>query len=120
MPCKEDQFSEKDIPDLAGYVIIVTGGNSGIGYETTRQLALRNARVYITSRSEERVSKAIREMRESVGGKSLDLHFLQVDLQDLRSVKAAAASFMQRESRLDIIINNAGVSTVWPTVMATS
>ncbi|KAM0722725.1 hypothetical protein Q7P37_002166 [Cladosporium fusiforme] len=110
--CKETQFTEKDIPDLSGRVVIVTGGNSGIGYETTLQLALHNARIYIASRSEERVSQAIDEMRRTAGQKQLDLHFLQIDLKDLKSVKAAAAVFRTREPRLDILINNAGVMAV--------
>lgn len=132
--CKhEPQYSEKDIPDLTGYVAIVTGGmshqeqtdhgrllifqttgNSGIGYQTALQLALRNARVYIASRSKERVDKAISEMEQSsgVGFRKLDVRFMQLDLQDLRSVKASARTFCEQESRLDILINNAGVSNV--------
>jgi short-subunit dehydrogenase involved in D-alanine esterification of teichoic acids len=124
------KFTEKDIPDLSGYVIIVTGGrltvdrfwdswiyaksrpgNSGIGLETTKQLALRHARVYIASRSQERVQKAIEELQSTTEQK-LDLHFLQLDLLDLKSVKAAAARFTQLESRLDILINNAGVCKI--------
>lgn len=48
-------------------------------------------------------------MSEGANGQSLDLHFLQVDLMDLKSVKAAAEHFKTQESRLDILINNAGV-----------
>jgi NAD(P)-dependent dehydrogenase (short-subunit alcohol dehydrogenase family) len=84
-------------------------GNSGIGYQTSLQLALRRARVYIGGRSEERVNKAIEEMRKAAGAVHLDLQFLQIDLQNLKSVKAAAAAFSQKEPRLDILINNAGV-----------
>ncbi|KAF3935453.1 hypothetical protein ABW20_dc0108009 [Dactylellina cionopaga] len=102
------KFTEKEIQDLTGYVIIVTGGNSGIGFETAKQLALRNARVYVASRSEERVQKAIEEMCQ-LANKRLDLHFLQIDLLDLKSVKAAAAKFSAQEERLDILINNAGI-----------
>lgn len=87
-------------------------GNSGIGFETSKQLALRNARVYIAGRSEERVSQAIREMNQSSGEKHLDLRFLKLDLEDLSEVKAAAQRFMQKESRLDILINNAGVRII--------
>lgn len=136
MHTKEPEFSENDIPDLSGYVAIVTGGklyhyeavgealslcrllivyavgNSGIGYETANQLALHNARVYIASRSQERVSQAIDQMSQAAMGKTLDLHFLQIDLQDLRSVKAAAEHFMTLETRLDILINNAGVRSI--------
>ncbi|KAK5988021.1 Equisetin cluster transcription factor eqxF [Cladobotryum mycophilum] len=113
MPCNtEPIFSENDIPDLTSYTVIVTGGNSGIGYETVKQLALRNARVYIASRSKERIEDAIQQMVRSVDGAKLDLHFLQLDLQDLKSVKAAPEKFIREEPRLDILINNAGIMTV--------
>ncbi|KAI9730404.1 MAG: hypothetical protein M1834_005914 [Cirrosporium novae-zelandiae] len=101
-------FQVSDMPDLTGYVIIVTGGNSGIGYATTCELAVRGARVYIASRSEARASEAIDKMRKSTKT-SLDLHFLEIDLQDLKSVGRAAQSFRKIETRLDILINNAGI-----------
>ena len=71
-------------------------------------MALRSARVYIGGRSQEKVSQAIYQMHESAGRK-LDLHFLKMDLNDLKSVKAAARNFQQMEERLDILINNAGI-----------
>ncbi|OBS25132.1 hypothetical protein FPOA_05667 [Fusarium poae] len=114
MPCHpvEPPFEVRDIPSLRGYIAIVTGGNSGIGYETTLQLALKGARVYIASRSSDRVNKAIAEMHKN--SPDLDLHFLKLDLQDLQSIKATAADFMSRENRLDILINNAGImSSPW-------
>lgn len=49
-------------------------------------------------------------MNQAAVGTRLDVRFLQLDLQDLRACKAAAQSFMQQEGRLDILINNAGVS----------
>jgi NADP-dependent 3-hydroxy acid dehydrogenase YdfG len=84
-------------------------GNSGIGYQTSLQLALRHARVYIAGRSEERVNKAIEEMQRTAGTIQLDLRFLQLNLQNLKAVKAAAVAFKEKEERLDILINNAGV-----------
>lgn len=104
-------FTENDVSDLTGYVAIVTGGNSGIGYETTKQLALRNARVYIASRSQERVDQAINKMRNE-SGVNLDIRFLKMDLNALQSVAGAADRFAKQESRLDILINNAGVMNV--------
>lgn len=94
-------FTERDVPDLSGYVAIVTGGISGIGYETTKQLAPHNARVYIASRSRERVDQAIRKMQDETG-RPLDLRFLQLDLNDLSSVATAADSFstMGAQTRL--------------------
>ncbi|KAK5171855.1 uncharacterized protein LTR77_003491 [Saxophila tyrrhenica] len=106
---KTASFTEKDIPDLTGYVVIVTGGNSGIGLQTAQQLALRNARVCIASRSEQRVRQAIDQMRKSNPGQRLDLRFLELDLQDLASVKATAKAFALLEEKLDILVHNAGV-----------
>ncbi|KKP02837.1 hypothetical protein THAR02_05067 [Trichoderma harzianum] len=105
---KEEEFQVADIPNLSGYVAIVTGGNSGIGYETTRELASHGARVYIASRSKTRVDAAIKAMKN--GNSGLDIHFLKLDLQDLQSIKTTAEEFSQKEPRLDILINNAGVS----------
>lgn len=104
-------FTEKDLPDLTGYVAIVTGGNSGIGYETSKQLAVHNARVYIAGRSRERVDQAIQKMRDETF-RNLDLHFLQLDLNDLKSVSNAAETFTTMEPRLDLVLNNAGVMNV--------
>jgi NAD(P)-dependent dehydrogenase (short-subunit alcohol dehydrogenase family) len=94
---------------LFGFMTDLEQGHSGIGRETTNQLALHNARVYIAGRSEERVLEAIKQMLDAAG-RPLDLHFLHLDLQDLKTVKAAAKRFMEQETRLDILINNAGVS----------
>lgn len=114
---REDQFKTSDIPNLHGYVAIVTGGNSGIGYETSLQLASHNARVYIAARSETRVKEAIASMRHSdPKAADFDLRFLSMDLQSFKSVRAAAEDFMKRESRLDLLVNNAGVSLLSSTI----
>jgi retinol dehydrogenase 12 len=111
MPCKEaKQFTEADIPDLAGYTVIVTGATGGIGGPTADQLARHNARVYITGRSSEKIARKIAELQAEAGEKQLDLHALRMDLEDLKSVQRAAEEFMSKEDRLDILINNAGVS----------
>lgn len=132
MHAKQPIFSENDIPNLQGYVMIVTGGkschipfkriaiyktngnlagNSGIGYETTFQLALRGARVYIANRSRERADQAIAQMKQSANSSKIDVHHLTMDLLDLKSVQSAAQTFLQLESRLDVLINNAGVNS---------
>lgn len=110
MPCNDKpKFTEANLPGLDGYVIIVTGATGGIGFETAKQLALRNARVYLTSRSAEKIEQTIVAIRKEAG-RDVDLHALRMNLEDLHSVKAAAEEFLRRESRLDILINNAGVS----------
>lgn len=85
-------------------------GNSGIGYETSLQLARHHARVYIAGRSLQRLQEAIASMKAAVPpGQELDLHLLEIDLGDLQSVKDAAERFQQQESKLHLLINNAGV-----------
>ena len=71
-------------------------------------MAERGARVYIAARSPDRIAEAISRMR-SATKKPLDLRPLDLDLQSLKSVVEAAQKFMKEESRLDVLINNAGV-----------
>ncbi|KAF6228251.1 hypothetical protein HO133_007981 [Letharia lupina] len=109
---RKEAFSVNDMPSLAGFIAIVTGGSDGIGYVASYQLAIHGARVYIMSRSLQKAVKAISNMQKSTPGKELDLHFLQVDLQSLGSVNEAAQRFKETESRLDILVNNAGIMAV--------
>ena len=85
-------------------------GSDGIGYVTTLQLAVHGARVYILSRSPQKAADAIAAMKESTPDKELDVRFLQIDLQSLGSVDEAARKFKATESRLHILVANAGVS----------
>ncbi|KAJ6619837.1 NAD-P-binding protein [Mycena sp. CBHHK59/15] len=109
---KQAYFSGKpvwqvsDMPDLTGKVIVVTGGNAGIGKETVKALLEHNAVVYIASRNKAKAEIAIQELKESTGKDAL---FLRLDLEDLHSIRQAVENFLQREKRLDILFNNAGV-----------
>ncbi|KAF9021999.1 NAD(P)-binding protein [Hymenopellis radicata] len=100
------KWSTDKIPDLSGKVVIVTGGNSGIGFETVRALLQHNAKVYVACRSREKATDAIKELKESTGQEAI---FLKLDLQDLKSVQAAATEFLSKESELHILFNNAGL-----------
>ncbi|KAJ7189994.1 NAD-P-binding protein [Mycena pura] len=97
---------QRDMPDLSGKIILVTGGNSGIGYETVKQLLLKNAKVYLAARSPEKGAAAIKTLEEETQKKAI---FLQLDLADLKSVRAAAETFLAQEERLDILFNSGGV-----------
>ncbi|KAI0809186.1 NAD(P)-binding protein [Irpex lacteus] len=99
-------WSVEDIPDQRGKVIIVTGGNSGIGKETVKALLVKNAKVYIATRSKERCTAAIRELKEQTGKEAV---FLPLDLANLRSVEAAAKEFLSKERHLHVLFNNAGL-----------
>ncbi|KAF8191666.1 hypothetical protein K438DRAFT_1721189 [Mycena galopus ATCC 62051] len=98
----------RDIPDLSGKIILVTGGNSGIGYETVKALLLKGATVYLAARSSSKGKAAIAELETETGKRA---EFLELDLADLRSVRKAAETFLAKESRLDILFNNGGVMT---------
>ena len=103
---------DEDIPDLSGQVIIVTGGNAGLGYETIRQLAKHNpARIYLAARSKEKATAAIQKLKES-DPQASPIYFLHLDLSSFESVKAAVQEFKSRETRLDILMNNAGTMMV--------
>ena len=99
-------FELKDLPDLTGYNVIVTGGNTGIGFEVCKNLALKGANVFMASRSRERALIAIARIKEET---SKSIEFLELDLQDLKQVKKAALSFLERKLPVDILVNNAGI-----------
>ncbi|KAF5337982.1 hypothetical protein D9758_014324 [Tetrapyrgos nigripes] len=100
------KWTTKDMPDLSGKVIIVTGGNTGIGKETVKALLEHNAKIYLAARSRAKAEAAIEELRKETGREAI---WLQLDLADLASVKTAAAEFSSKESELHVLFNNAGV-----------
>ncbi|KAI0646449.1 NAD-P-binding protein [Trametes meyenii] len=103
----------KDLPDLTGKVVLVTGGNSGIGYSTVQHLARHGAKVYIGARSEERAKAAIERLRaEGLQPGNGELEWLELDLSDPRKAKQSAETFLSKEKRLDVLVNNAGVMRI--------
>jgi NAD(P)-dependent dehydrogenase (short-subunit alcohol dehydrogenase family) len=100
------------IPPQQGRRVLITGGNSGIGYETALELARRGAEVVLTARSLEKSHDAIERIRQQIPNSKL--HAAILDLASLSSVRSFAAEFstmFPRES-LDLLINNAGVMAV--------
>jgi NAD(P)-dependent dehydrogenase (short-subunit alcohol dehydrogenase family) len=90
---------------LASQVVIVTGGNTGLGKEMVRQFALHNAKVYMASRTESRALAAIEDLKKDhpeLADKP-EITFLHLDLASLESSMAAARSFLEKEERLDIL-----------------
>jgi NAD(P)-dependent dehydrogenase (short-subunit alcohol dehydrogenase family) len=100
-------WSEADIPDLTHRVAVVTGANSGIGFETARALAAKGARVILACRSRTRGPQAVARLREAVPG--ADVLFDSLDLGSLESVAMFAKEVTTEIDRLDLLINNAGV-----------
>lgn len=103
----KDHWTEADIPDQSGKTVIVTGANTGIGYETARVLAEKGARVVLACRSEERGRGAVRRIEAEQPAGSAELMLL--DLADLDAVRAFADEFGKEHDRLDLLVNNAGV-----------
>jgi NAD(P)-dependent dehydrogenase (short-subunit alcohol dehydrogenase family) len=104
----------KDIANLNGKVILVTGGNNGIGKETVLQLAKHNPRkIFLGSRSESKGRDAIESIKSKTSS-DVDIQFLSLDLASLSSVKAAANQVLQQSDRLDILVLNAGIAAVPP------
>ncbi len=101
------RWTQQDIPDQTGKVAIVTGANSGIGYETAKALAEKNAMVVLACRNLEKAQVAADQIQQEV--KNAQLEIIRLDLADLDSVRQFAESFKVQYETLDLLINNAGV-----------
>lgn len=88
----KSQFSIDDIPDLSGKVVIVTGGNAGVGKETVYALLRKNAKVYMASRSRSRAESAIADLTKTTGKEAI---YLELDLASLVSIKRAVQEFQR-------------------------
>lgn len=101
------QWTAADIPAQQGKTALITGANSGLGYDTALNLARSGARIVLACRSREKTERAMDSLRAAVP--QAQLEFLPLDLSSLDSVRSAAAAFSASHSRLDLLINNAGV-----------
>ncbi|KAJ5456406.1 hypothetical protein N7530_011680 [Penicillium desertorum] len=98
---------ERDIRSLDGKVILVTGGNAGIGKETILQLAKhRPSRIYMAARTESKARESIESLQSQLSSPA-DIRFLALDLSSFKSIRAAADKFKSDSDRLDILILNA-------------
>lgn len=105
----KEKWTIDNIPDLTGKVIIVTGGNSGLGYESVKAFAAKGAEVVLASRSVDNGNKAKTDIEKShpVG----NIVTMQLDLSDLNSIRKFSAKFHEKYKRLDVLLNNAGIMT---------
>jgi retinol dehydrogenase-12 len=104
-------FTDKDLPSLAGKVFIVTGAASGLGFELAKILYVAGGTVYVAARSASRCEGAIEKIKAQTSGRKCEgkLKIMVIDLADLGTVEGAADKFMRQETRLDVLVNNAGV-----------
>ncbi|KAI9135179.1 oxidoreductase [Acaryochloris sp. CCMEE 5410] len=103
-------FDLENIPSQQGKVAIVTGANTGLGYETVSYLAQKHFKVIMACRDLEKAAQAKAKIKMTVP--VADLEILQIDLSDLSSVRGFAQIFRQNYNSLDLLINNAGI--MWP------
>ncbi|KAL0979028.1 hypothetical protein UPYG_G00179520 [Umbra pygmaea] len=99
-----------DVKRLDGKTVLITGGNAGIGKETAVALAMRGARVIIACRDLDKAEKAVREIK--IRSHNINVIHMELDLANMRSIRDFSKTFLQREKRLDILINNAGMPSV--------
>lgn len=106
----------KDILSLSGKVILVTGGNIGLGKQCILEYARHNpSRIYLAARSPSKAQAAIDEIKQRLGASNTaPISILELDLSSLDSVKNAAATVLKQESRLDILMLNAGIMAAAP------
>ena len=104
------KWREEDIPNLNGKVVLVTGGNSGIGFETIRVVAKKGASVVMASRNLERGQNALDKIKNELPESKIEL--LQLDLADLTSVEKFCTIFLKKYHRLDYLFNNAGIMMI--------
>lgn len=101
------RWTTSDVPDQSGRVAVVTGANSGIGYEAAAALAAKGAHVVVAVRDLAKGKEAVDEIVRSHPG--ADLAVQKLDLSALASVRAAADAMRATYPRIDLLINNAGV-----------
>ena len=101
---------EASLPSLEGKTVVITGTTSGTGYIVARTAARKNAEhVVLLNRPSERAKKAEEDLKTSEASSKSKIVSVDCDLQDLESVKAAAATIKSKYKAIDVLCNNAGV-----------
>jgi len=101
------RWTENDVPDQTGRLAVITGSNTGLGYDTARVLAGRGAKVVMAVRDTAKGDAAAARIRALSPG--ADVTVRKLDLGSLASVRDAAAEMAETYPRIDLLINNAGV-----------
>ncbi|QEN12423.1 SDR family NAD(P)-dependent oxidoreductase [Mycolicibacterium sp. ELW1] len=101
------KWTEADVPDQSGRIVIVTGSNTGLGFDTARVLAQHGAQVVMAVRDTAKGEAAAAEIRRIAPSAEVTVH--KLDLGSLASVREAAAELGSAYPRIDLLVNNAGV-----------
>lgn len=103
-------WTTANIPNLPGKTVIVTGANSGLGYEVTLALAAKGAHIVMACRDRAKGEQAATLIRKQIPNAALVIQ--ELDLASLASVRRFAAEFQQQYTTLDILCNNAGIMAI--------
>jgi len=101
------KWTSDDVPGQQGRLAVVTGANTGLGFETARVLAARGASVVLAVRDTDKGKRAAARIAGTAPG--ADVTVQPLDLASLESVRAAAGELRARHPRIDLLVNNAGV-----------
>jgi NAD(P)-dependent dehydrogenase (short-subunit alcohol dehydrogenase family) len=101
------RWTTDDMPAQGGRTIVITGANSGVGFETAKIFAAKGAVIVLACRDPGRTRQAMTRIADAVPGARLDA--ITLDLASLASVRAAAAELRSSHPRVDVLIDNAGV-----------
>ena len=115
-PCKASVHfdSERDIPPLDGKVILVTGGNNGLGKQCVLEYARHNpAEIWLAARNLDKAQAAVDDIQAQLKV-PVNIKLLELDLSSLASVQRAAEAFKAKAARLDILMLNAGIMSTPP------
>ncbi len=106
----ENKWTAENVPDLSGKVIIVTGANSGIGFEAAKEFVRNGAEIILACRNMEKARKALDRLKNEVPDAKIEV--IQLDLASLKSIHKFAENFKKNYSRLNVLVNNAGIMAV--------
>ena len=100
-------WSVEKMPDLTGRIVIVTGANSGIGYEAAKAFASRGAQTILACRNLDSAHAAAVKIRSDI--QRAEVEVMQLDLARQASVRSFADEFKTKHGHLDVLVNNAGI-----------
>src|SRR5258705_9135844 len=100
------KWTSDDVPGQQGRLAVVTGANTGLGFETARVLAARGASVVLAVRDVEKGNRAAARIADTAPGANVMVQPL--DLTSLDSIRAAAGELRAKHPRIDLLVNNAG------------
>jgi len=104
------KWNTDDIPDQSGKTVVITGANSGLGFEAAKVLSIKGATVIMAVRNIKKGEAALSDLIKRNSNASVVLMLL--DLADLNSIREFTENFKSGYAKLDVLINNAGV--MWP------